>query len=163
MGHWFFCCGTLTFLGAWEIFEHVILVMGIFLFSFLSWGIFYHVVLVMEIFFAVGNYWPCGFGHGNFFGHVILGMGILYMWFWSWEFFGHVILVMGIFWTRDFGHGNFFWTCSFGHGNFLGMWFWLWEFFGHGKFFLSWEIFDHVENLNETSLEFTWWGLVALI
>ena len=114
-------------------------------------------------FFIMGNFLSCGFGHGNFFGHVILGMGILDMWFWSWEFFGHVILVMGIFWTRDFGHGNFFWTCSFGHGNFLGMWFWLWEFFGHGKFFLSWEIFDHVETLNETSLEFTWWGLVALI
>ena len=55
---------------------------------------------------------------------------------WDIDFFEH----MGIFWTCGFGHGNFF---------FLDMWFSAW------KNFLSWEIFDHVETLNETSIEFT--------
>ena len=64
----------------------------------------------------------------NFVGALIFCCGTLTFFLGAWESFGYVILVMGIFWTRDFGHGKFF---------------------------------GHVETLNETSLEFTWWGLVV--
>ena len=90
VGHWFFFFFFLwdfDFLGVWQFFGHVTLVMGFFFFFFFLC--------------FTGNFWSCGFGHGKFFGHVILGMGILDMWFWSWEFFGHMI----------FGHENF-WSCG---------------------------------------------------
>ena len=56
-----------------------------------------------------------------------------------------VILVMENFCGCDFDHGKFF-----GHVILvMGKFFWTCDF-GHRKFF-----FDHVETLNETSLEFT--------
>ena len=68
----FLVCGTLTFLGTWEFFGHVVLGMRIFWTCDLVMGIFFgHVILVLRIFS-----WTWGFGYGHFFGHVILGMGI---------------------------------------------------------------------------------------
>ena len=59
-------------------------------------------------------------------------------------------------WFFVVGHWLFFlgaWE-SFGYVILVMGIFWTRDF-GHGKFF------GHVETLNETSLEFTWWGLVV--
>ena len=65
-------------------------------------------------------------------------------WLW-WNFVG--ALFFFLLWDIDF----FFWA----HGNLLVVGIFWTRDFGHGKFF------GHVETLNETSLEFTLWGLVV--